>query len=369
VKSGLLATDSSTFLLSQQPSGAWEPSAIYHWPDAIKALTNMHVSGVASSTFWLGDDSANGWKYGLVSFAAFLAQSMKETIKYDACDENNWDSTSGNSAANACGQLGQSYQDYKCAAGQEHYQCDVDTSLEIRADTHAKWWGAPAPFFCAPKTVVPVAPKWNSYGGSDCAGGQDVDMSFDEYINYMLTGGTCRDYDFQKGGGWEQCAGGCPNAPAPNFGRAARTDVEGCCYWGRGVIQTTGVCNFGKLNYFLGAKAKARTGSALFGDIDFCRNPQAICSDPAHPELKWVAGLYYYMTEVQPWADTEFNYIAQVKAFVDGGMAGSDTAFIDAVSGIVNRGCPRLSCAAGAVDGAADRRTNFRTVLAAMQLV
>jgi hypothetical protein len=37
----------------------------------------------------------------------------------------------------------------------------------------------------------------------------------------------------------------------------------------------------------------------------------------------------------------------QVKAFVDGGMASSDTAFIDAVSGIVNRGCPRLSCPAG----------------------
>ena len=29
--------------------------------------------------------------YGLVNIAAFLAQAMKETIRYDACDENSWD--------------------------------------------------------------------------------------------------------------------------------------------------------------------------------------------------------------------------------------------------------------------------------------
>ena len=38
---------------------------------------------------------------------------------------------------------------------------------------------------------------------------------------------------------------------------ANRTDVEGCCWWGRGVIQiqTTGVCNYGMLNYYLGKRA------------------------------------------------------------------------------------------------------------------
>ena len=46
----------------------------------------------------------------MVSVAAFLAQSMKETIQYDACDENNWDIPTGYAAANACGQRGQSYQ-------------------------------------------------------------------------------------------------------------------------------------------------------------------------------------------------------------------------------------------------------------------
>ena len=38
-------------------------------------------------------------------------QSMKETIQYDACSENNWDlRNSAYPASNACGQLGQSYQ-------------------------------------------------------------------------------------------------------------------------------------------------------------------------------------------------------------------------------------------------------------------
>jgi hypothetical protein len=53
--------------------------------------------------------------------------------------------------------------------------------------------------------------------------------------------------------------------------------------------------------------------------------------------------------------------MARLKAFVDGGM--SDSTFIDAISGIVNRGCPKSSCPAGEVDGIADRRANFQQVL------
>lgn len=87
---------------------------------------------------------------------------------------------------------------------------------------------------------------------------------------------------------------------------------------------------------------------------------QAICSSTAHPELKWIAGFCCYQTEVQPWNDVSFNYISRLKGFVDGGMSAGDTSLIDAVSGIVNRGCPALSCAAGPVDGVSERRDNFR---------
>ena len=86
---------------------------------------------------------------------------------------------------------------------------------------------------------------------------------------------NCRDYPGQKAGQWSQCGGaGCPNAPAPAFGKDSRTDVEGCCWWGRGVIQTTGVCNFGKLNYFLGARAAREGRTSMFPSIDFCRDPE-----------------------------------------------------------------------------------------------
>lgn len=139
VKAALQATKSSAILISQQPDSSWKPSTIYFWPDLISALTSMATQGIGNSKFWLGDTSANGWKYGMVNVAAFLAQSMKETIQYDACDENNWDQTSNYAASNACGQLGQSYQDYKCGAGEEFMQCEVDPAMTVRATTHAKW--------------------------------------------------------------------------------------------------------------------------------------------------------------------------------------------------------------------------------------
>merc|ERR1712025_925174 len=102
---------------------------------------------------------------------------------------------------------------------------------------------------------------------------------------------TCGVYEGQKAGGWEQCSGaGCANAAAPVFGQEARTDVEGCCWWGRGVIQTTGVCNFGKLNFYMGKRGKTEGRSVLYPDIDFCKNPGYICEPDAPPALKWIAG-------------------------------------------------------------------------------
>ena len=74
VKQCLDQTDYSSILVSQAPSLAWVPSSIYFWPDLLTALSDMYSQGVAGSTFWLGDSSKNGWKYGVVSVAAFLAQ-------------------------------------------------------------------------------------------------------------------------------------------------------------------------------------------------------------------------------------------------------------------------------------------------------
>jgi hypothetical protein len=63
---------------------------VYVYDGLAQGLKVMNSKGVAGKKYYLGDDSRNGKLYGLVNVAAFLAQSMKETIKYNACDENNW---------------------------------------------------------------------------------------------------------------------------------------------------------------------------------------------------------------------------------------------------------------------------------------
>merc|ERR1712232_1047527 len=155
---------------------------------------------------------------------------------------------------------------------------------------------------------------------------------------------------------------------APVFGQPARTDVEGCCWWGRGVIQATGVCNFGKLNYFAGARAAREGRESLFPNVDFCKRPDSICNSVEHPDLKWVAGLFFYAKEVQLYPTDDqwnFDYEAELKYFTDNGDI-NDRSFIDKVSGIVNRGCPSLnSCSAGPTHEAHKRAENFKTVLRA----
>ena len=108
------AIDNKLFLY-QNPTMQWEPSSVYRYDGFLAGLRVMYMDGVANKQYYMGDSSTNGPLYGLVNIAAFLAQSMKETIKYDACDENSWDLVNGRyPLSNACGQLGQSYQDYKC---------------------------------------------------------------------------------------------------------------------------------------------------------------------------------------------------------------------------------------------------------------
>jgi hypothetical protein len=67
------------------------------------------------------------------------------------------------------------------------------------------------------------------------------------------------------------------------------------------------------------------------------------------------------MREVQTMEGSNgWNYMDEIQALASDPSLESDRrAFIDAVSGIVNRGCPALSCPAGAVGGAAERASNF----------
>mmetsp|Transcript_13404 Transcript_13404/g.21827 ORF Transcript_13404/g.21827 Transcript_13404/m.21827 type:complete len:173 (-) Transcript_13404:274-792(-) len=128
------------------------PSTVYRHEGFVAGLRIMFEDVVARKHFYLGnDDASSGHLYGLANIAAFLGQSTKETIQYDACDDNSWDSLDMEyPLSNACGQLGQSYQNYHCHNHECHMECKVDPNMAIKGVTHAKWYGAPGPMFCGP---------------------------------------------------------------------------------------------------------------------------------------------------------------------------------------------------------------------------
>ncbi|GGD76146.1 chitinase N-terminal domain-containing protein [Lacimicrobium alkaliphilum] len=372
--------------LYQTPSNSWIPSTVYKWGDFLQALNAMHNQGVGDVKFWLIDentDEATNILYAKVAIAAFLAQSMKETIQYNACDENNWSINTGDPVnyplSSSCGQLQQNYSDYGVnpATGNDYpYSCPVNMKMEMTANTHAKWYGAPAPLFVAPDAVLEElgllvngnVGKWNY--SSDCSNQTGTpDLNKQAWLRE-----ECKVYDGQKAGRfvWDGSAG---------------KSVEGCGWWGRGVIQTTGRFNFGKLNHFLGRshvdpalegqvvegmEVIGAPANPLYSDMDLCQNPGLVCSTQEHKEIKWIAGLFYWMNEVQGYDNTGgpyegWNYYQELKAYVEGGLQGS--GFIDDISGIVNRGCPDSTCPiSGPVDGLADRKDNFFKVLRAMGL-
>jgi len=373
----------------QTPTNTWLDSTLYTWTDMIEGVRIMAETGIGTQKLYIGENG--NINYGLVNIAGFLGQCMKETIMYNACDENNW--SNGDVAKQfggvtytssyACGQGKQSYQDYKCGKDDDaiaggKMACDVDPDMEMIAHTQAEWYGAPPKMFCAPKSKIPKAPRWN-YKGPWCpqAGGYGFKTPFPDdkdnttlhnYFNYVNKGGSCRDYDGIKSGGWAYCGGkGCASNPAPVFHREARTDVEGCCWWGRGVIQTTGVCNFGKLNYYMGTRGKTEGRDVLYPDIDFCKNPEAICEPGAPKALKWIAGFFYWLNSVQSYVDKDgWVFMDKVKNWTDAGMNLADKSYINACSGIVNRGCYNPPCGGNAMDGGAQRAANFAKVMQAI---
>ena len=229
-------------LIYQLPDMSWAPSEIYRWADFVTAVYAMHLQGVGDFQLWFGDDGDDldrRARIGLVNLAAFLAQSMKETIRYDACDENNWDNSNGYQLSNACGQLGQDYASYDCDMA-----CPRDPTMRMSANTHARWYGAPGPFFCAPDQDL-----------------IDAGLSTDGSTGYWDYTSDCFPYPASEPGftpldvdAWERPA--CEVYSGQRAGQyvwdGSGGSVEGCCWWGRGVIQTTGRCNFGVLNHYLG---------------------------------------------------------------------------------------------------------------------
>ncbi len=389
---------------------SWVPSTIYKWEDFLEALKAMHNTGISGDKYWLFDETDSDEKkqqYAKVAIAAFLAQSMQETIQYDACDENSWqffkdasvsppirdsiangDFTVDQPLDAACGQVGQVYANYGIDShGVDNpYSCPKTPKMEVTAITNAKYYGAAGPLFSAPDSVlnglgllVDGKPgRWEDSG--DCAGRPATADSFKNPTAEGWVRSDCKIYKGQKAGSfvWD--------------GSSVKS-IEGCGWWGRGVIQTTGRENFGKLNHFIGRshidkalintrvdwantsiEVKAPPANPLYADMDLCANPELICSSTEHKEIKWIAGLFFWMNSVQAYHQdsgkyANWNYQVELKKYVDSNFGKdnyqplNDIPFIHAISGIVNRGCPDVTCSAGDLHAKSERANNFKKVM------
>ena len=202
--------------------GVAYPSSQYKYEPFLSALRTTAHFGVGEQRFFFITDekdgvqdtlegSLRGLNAGLINLAFFLASSMAESITNDICDEIHWDAQVGGyqySIANSCGQNGRDYGLEICPPWQSFMTCAVNTIADISADASLMSLPPfmletqPPPFHCSPG--MEPAGYWND--------------------------NTKR-----------------VNTNDPTFSNAyGRTDIQGCCSWGRGVLLTRGSCNYGK---------------------------------------------------------------------------------------------------------------------------
>ena len=323
-------------LLSSPGSSSTDDDNNFSYISFRNSLHTMITTGISNSTFYIGEPSnsnnkINGRVYGLVNIATFLSQSYESSIKYNSCDEINMDVVDGYlPISNACGQYGINYQTFDGNECDRKYACEVDLNMRMNANeatasstrNEGDNNNDPAkPFYCAPKS---------DYGG--------------------LTG-----Y-------WDYISSTEIKSPAV-VNSVNRKDVQGCCWWGRGSLSLRGTCSYGKLNYYLGKRAHDEGRPSLYPDIDFCTNPHAICSNNRqHPDLKWIAGMFRWITVIQTYNKGGFNYMQELINFVDSGL--QDMSFIHGVSGIVTQGCHDPPCAnkGGEFNGATRKATFIKTL-------
>jgi hypothetical protein len=303
--------------ISYTSSGVAYPSVKYTFENFYDALHIMALQGFGGDySFFLGNDDKDQYIYGLVNLAAFLANAMVESIQYDTCDELNWQAVAGRYAiSNSCGQDGRSYQDEIC---EEKYTCEVETTMEQTAVDSGKGTRAPPPFTCR-------------------AG------SGDGYYS-----------------GYWDTSSGTEITNTPYSSTTGRTDVEGCCWWGRGALLTRNVCNIGKLNYWLGSKAALDGRSSLYPNTDFCNFPEATCSSNDSEEMRWTVAMFEWAERVQTYSN-KWTYTTELTNFVDGGM--TDDSFIMSASRVLSNGCHEIGCSTIEVRMADQRKANFYLII------
>lgn len=249
----------------------------YKVPNMVTA-NNEYVNDEMNRAFYVSQDyeykSEEGMMIAIVNVCAFLANVMVESVQFDACDEWNGmmtgfdTSTSGSDKlglkdlsavngryfplSNACGQNGQSYQeqDEDCFIDNVDVSCEVDPLMDMRATIHPKY------------NYVP-----------------DKATVSDGFRNQPPPEFACgrKDYEGDYTGYWDGYTEEFVQDVAyPSV--SGRIDVEGCCFWGRGALQTKGTCALGKFNYRFGKRAYDENRPARYPVVDFCKIPVSVWS-------------------------------------------------------------------------------------------
>ena len=298
----------NTIFVSQSRSGFGKVySGLYRLDGFINNLQTLILVGVDDMFFYIGQKENGGGSLnldeGLVNIALFLAHAQTRGITWDTCEELN-DHLVNNQLpfSNSCGQHGRSYGDDLCPLAQAARECKVDMSMKIEQVSTGNSFMSPK-MFCAPTTTQPFTGYYDPVAKRTV-----TTVAFANVIG--------------------------------------RTDVAGCCFWGRGILLNQGVCDIGRFNYLFGLPAIIGGRSGRY-NVDFCEHPEAICSDYTIPvsesnrfpivvdtsDAKYLIGLAYWIEYVQTFEWGSWNYLNRLKLFVEGGMV--DTTFVDDFSEIV----------------------------------
>ena len=103
-----------------------------------------------------------------------------------------------------------------------------------------------------------------------------------------------------------------PKNPGKMIRAYIKNNVEGCCWWGRGAIQTTGIVNYSVLNHLLGDIINTiyQKSDKIEGtdNLNFCTAPNLVCKEteylrsdkvvyPGSPQ--WTGSLIYWLDATQ----------------------------------------------------------------------
>ena len=226
------------------------------------------------------------------------------------------------------GQYGRNNQDEVCTGKQRSMTCDVDINATITAvSTFKNGHLIPPAFQCRPK------------------------KNSEDFAGY-----------------WDSKTGEIEIGAFAN--RYGRTDLQGCCWWGRGVMMTRGACGFGKINHYLGVNAISM-GYVNFYDVDFCSYPEVVCNSPYSKDLRWAVGYFEWIDKVQTFNGTR-NYMDELDNLIESRFNETDAEqFIDIVGFALPVSCPQASWQCDpSVDRRLidERRENFMTLINALAL-